>query len=106
MYPSRIYELRGTQEHLAGWSQTPVSPGGHPLQLTTRRLRPQVRRKPLDRVRVVGERALVVGVPCQLRHSAATLATQFMLAQPSGGMLEPLDVVGGGGSGSEGRQHV
>jgi hypothetical protein len=51
---------------------------------------------------VVRERALVVGVPCNLRHGAATLATQFMLPQPSGRMLKPLDVVSSG-SGSEGR---
>jgi hypothetical protein len=107
MYSTRINELRCTQEHLAGWSQTPIAPGRHPhdLSSTTGRLRPQVRRETLDRVRVVRERALVVSVPSHLRHCAATLATQFMLPQPSGGMLIPLDVVSGG-SRSESRYHM
>ena len=51
---------------------------------------------------VVRERALIVSVPSHLRHGAATLATQFMLPQPSGCMLKPLDEVSRG-SGSEGR---
>jgi glucose-6-phosphate dehydrogenase assembly protein OpcA len=109
MYSSRINELRCTQEHLAGWPQTPVAPARYPLDLTTTTtagcLSPKIRRETLDRVRVVREGALVVGVPSQLRYGAATLAAQFVLTQPSGGMLEPLDVVGGG-RGSESRYHV
>lgn len=107
MYPSWIDELRCTQEHLAGWSQTPVPSGRHPLDLPTDtgRLRPQVRRETLDRVRVVRERALVVGVPSHLWHGAATLATQFMLPKPSCGMLKPFNVVCCG-SRSESRYHL
>ena len=107
VYPTRINELRCTQEHLGGWSQTPIAPGSHTFELTTtkRCLRRQVRREALDRVRVVRERPLVVSVPCHLGHGAATLTTQFMLPQPSGGMLKPLDVISGGCR-SESRYHM